>query len=66
MNIARISRILFAVAGIAVAVFILSVIICGPGEDVTVWRVFSVCMPVTGICLTGGTILSVIDFIRKR
>lgn len=63
---AKICKILFAIAGAAVVVFISFVIFCGPGEDATVWRAFSVCVPVTGACLISGAVLSVIDFIRKR
>lgn len=66
MNIKRISRILFVAAGIAVAVFILCVIFWGSEENATTWRVFSVCMPVVGVCFTGAVIAAVIDFIKKQ
>lgn len=64
MNIAKISKLLFAAAGAAIAVFVLCVIFMK--SDTAIWRAFSVCMPVTGICLTGGTVLLVVDFFRKR
>lgn len=64
MNIAKISKLLFAAAGVAILVFALCVIFMK--SDVAIWRAFSVCMPITGICLTGGVILVVADHIRKH
>lgn len=64
MNVKRIGWILLAVAGIAVAVFILFVIFSD--GDAATWRVFSVCMPVAGVCFTGAVIAAVVDFIKKR
>jgi len=64
VNVKRIGWILLAVAGIAVAVFILFVIFSG--GDAATWRMFSVCMPVAGVCFTGAAIAAFIDYIRKR
>ncbi len=64
MYVKRIGWILLAVAGIAVAVFILFVIFSD--EDAATWRAFSVCMPVAGACFTGAVIAAVVDFIKKR
>lgn len=66
MNVAKISKLLFAAAGAALLIFVLCVIIRGSEEDQTTWIMFSVCMPVTGICFTGGIVLLIVDFIRKR
>lgn len=57
---------MLAVAGIALAVFIVCVIVAGPAESAFLWRVFSVCIPVTGVCFTGAVIAAVIDYIKKR
>lgn len=66
MTLKRIARILTAVAVVAVAVFILCIIVRGSGEDEVLWRVFSVCMPVAGICFVGAAAAAVIDFIKRR
>lgn len=64
MSIAKLGKLLFLIAGIAVAVFVLCVIFIK--SDVDIWRAFSVCMPITGICFTGGAVLLIFDYIRKR
>lgn len=64
MSIAKIGKVLFAAAGAAILVFVLCVIFMK--SDVAIWRAFSVCMPITGICLFGGVILCVVDYIRKQ
>lgn len=64
MNVARICKLLFAAAGAAILVFVLCVIFMD--SDDSIWRAFSVCMPITGICFTVGIMLLIVDFIRKR
>lgn len=64
MSVEKISKLLFSIAGIAVAVFIFCVIFIK--SDDNIWRAFSVCMPITGICLFGGSVLLILDYIRKR
>ncbi len=66
MNVKRTGWIVLAVAVAAVAVFILCVIFSGPEENAFTWRMFSVCMPVAGVCFTGAAIAAFIDYIRKR
>lgn len=63
MSLKKISSILFLIAVIAFAGFMLCVFIVK--NDDTLWRVFAVCMPITGICLFGGVILRVVNQIRK-
>lgn len=64
MTLEKISRLLFSIAGIAIVAFILCVIFLK--SDTDTWRAFAVCMPITGICVTGGTILAVADYLRKH
>lgn len=64
MSIEKISKLLFSIAGIAIAVFILCVIFLK--SDVAIWRVFAVCIPITGICLFGGAALLVVKFLGKK
>lgn len=64
MTLEKISKLLFSIAGIAIMVFIFCVIFLK--SDADTWRAFAVCMPITGICLTGGVILAVADYIRKH
>lgn len=64
MNVARIGKLLFMAAGAAIVIFVLCVIFMD--SDAAIWRAFSVCMPVTGICFSGGIVLLIVDFIRKR
>lgn len=52
MSIAKISKLLFSIAGLAIVVFIICEIFIK--SDADTWRAFAVCMPITGICLTGG------------
>lgn len=64
MNIKKIGKLLFAAAGAAVVVFALCVVFMK--SDTAIWRAFSVCMPITGICVFVGAVLSIVDFIKKR
>ncbi|MDE6727175.1 MAG: hypothetical protein K2J80_04460 [Oscillospiraceae bacterium] len=64
MNIAKLGKLLFAAAGAAVVVFALCVVFMK--SDAAIWRAFSVCMPITGICLFGGAVLSIVNFIGKK
>lgn len=64
MTLKKASNILFLIAIIAFVVFIFCVIFIK--SDADTWRAFAVCMPITGICLTGGVILAVADHIRKH
>lgn len=64
MSIAKIGKVLFAAAGAAILVFVLCVIFMK--SDVAIWRAFSVCMPITGICFTAGAVLLILDHIRKQ
>lgn len=64
MTLKKASNILFLIAVIAIVVFIFCVIFIK--SDADTWRAFAVCMPITGICLTGGVILVVADHIRKH
>lgn len=64
MTLKKASNILFLIAIIAFAGFMLCVFIVK--TDDTPWRLFAVCMPIAGICLFGGVALRVIDFLRKH
>lgn len=66
VNFARISGILFAASGVSFAAFMLFVIFFSASGDTVLWRVFSVSMPVTGVCLIGGAVSAFVDFIGKR
>lgn len=66
MNVKRIGWILLAVAGAAIVVFILCGFVFYWEENADLWRVFSVCMPVAGVCFMGAAVAALFDFIRKR
>ncbi len=64
MTLKKASNILFLIAVIAFVGFMLCVFIIK--NDDTLWRLFAVCMPTTGISFWGGVILRVIDYLRKH
>ncbi len=64
MTLKKASNILFLIAVIAFAGFMLCVFIIK--NDDTLWRLFAVCMVITANGLIFGTILRIIDYIRKK
>lgn len=65
ININKIGWILLIAAFAAIAVFIICGFFSGWEND-GLWRVFSVCIPVAGVCFTGTVTAAILDHTKRR
>lgn len=60
----RIIKWLWTTAGLALLTFVLFVFFSK--QDVVIWRAFSICMPLIGLCFWAAVILTLIDHNRSN
>lgn len=60
----RLYSILFSLIPVLLLIFIAVMFLSG--SDTSIWRAFSLIMPLVGICFWGGVILLLVDYIISK